>query len=42
MEIPDDPKAEGLANARVDAITSEIYLTYFKLPVVSLGAGYRF
>ncbi len=42
VEIPDDPKAENLANDRVDAVTGEIYLTYFKLPVVSLAAGYRF
>ena len=42
VEIPDDPKAEGLANARVDTVTDEIYRTYFKLPVLSLAGGYRF
>ncbi len=42
VEIPGDPKAEGLANARVDAVMDEIYRTYFKLPLLSLTAGYRF
>jgi hypothetical protein len=27
--------------AAVDPVTNEIYLTYFKRPVMSLGAGYR-
>ncbi len=42
VSIPDHREGEVMANPVVDAELGDIYQQYVKLPVLSLGAGYRF
>ncbi|MBW2458401.1 MAG: hypothetical protein JRI68_28120 [Deltaproteobacteria bacterium] len=42
VSIPDHREGEALANPVVDAELGDVYRQYVKLPVLSLGAGYRF
>jgi len=42
VDIPDHREGEALANPVVDATLDDIYSQYVKLPVLSVGVGYRF
>jgi hypothetical protein len=42
VTVPGNPDLEAQANPIVDETLDEIYTSYVKLPVLGLGAGYRF